>query len=104
VQRELVADRSSRSSVQTRPRVSQNERFAHAGRDEKSVGSRRTTVTDELLLDTIRLTDEQLLDIFDFLDRACDDLDALRHCGERIADIGVLCSIVLYSVNRRPKL
>lgn len=49
------------------------------------------------------VTDEQLLAIFRFLDKACDDLDSLRDSQERIAEIGVLCSIVLYSVNRRTR-
>jgi len=45
------------------------------------------------------MTDEQLLAIERFLDRAG---KSLRDYEERLTDIGVLCSIVLYSVNRRP--
>lgn len=50
------------------------------------------------------MTDEQLLTIFRFLDNASDGLDSLRDSEERIRDIGVLCNIVLYSVNRRPNV
>ena len=48
------------------------------------------------------VTNEHLLAMFRFLDRACDDCDGLRDYQERIADIAVLCSVVLYSVYRRP--
>jgi hypothetical protein len=49
---------------------------------------------------TIR--DEQLLEMLLFLERADDNnCNSLTHCEERIADIAVLCSIVLYSGNRR---
>jgi len=47
------------------------------------------------------MTDEQLLTIFRFLDRAC---DSVRDCEQRISEIAVLCSIVLYSPNRRPNV
>jgi hypothetical protein len=45
------------------------------------------------------MTDEQLLAIERFLDRAS---HSLRDSEERLTDIGITCSVVLYSVNRRP--
>jgi len=44
------------------------------------------------------MRDEQLLAIERFLDTVSDNLDSC----ERLGDIGVLCSVVLYSPNRRP--
>lgn len=60
-------------------------------------------VTDEQLLQIVRMTDEQLLEMLKFLERAGNDnSNSLTHCEERLREIAILCSIVLYSVNRRP--
>ena len=49
------------------------------------------------------MTDQQLLTIFRFPDTASNDLDSLTHAQQRLADLGVLCSVVLYSVNRKTR-
>ena len=50
------------------------------------------------------MTDEQLLDIERFLDTVSDNLDSLTNSQERLADIAVLCSLVLFSPNRGPSV